>query len=119
MLTNYQAEYGRTGGAQINVISKSGTRDFHGGAYWFKRHENLNANDFINNKFGLPKPIYRFSNFGFTFGGPFISLTSSMPTRKRSSFSIRKSTGRSSSPVPCFAPRYLRSSSARGIFRRR
>ena len=71
VLTNYQAEYGRTGGAQINVISKSGTRDFHGGAYWFKRHENLNANDFINNKFGLPKSIYRFSNFGFTFGGPF------------------------------------------------
>ncbi len=70
VLTNYNAEYGRNSGPQINMVSKSGTRDFHGSLYWYKRHEQFNANDFFNNRDGLPKPISRFNTFGGTFGGP-------------------------------------------------
>jgi hypothetical protein len=59
LLTNYQAEYGRTAGGTINTIIKSGSRDFHGGAYYYFRNEDLNANEFFNNRQGLPRPLYR------------------------------------------------------------
>ena len=70
VLTNYQAEYGRNSGPQINLVSKSGTRDFHGSLYWFHRNEAFNAQDFFNNRDGLPKPLFRYNTFGGTLGGP-------------------------------------------------
>jgi hypothetical protein len=72
LLNNYQAEYGRNGGAVVNVVSKSGTKDFHGSVYWFKRHEMFNAQNFFNNKSipPTPKPRYRYLTEGLTFGGP-------------------------------------------------
>ena len=69
-LANYQAEYGRTAGAAINIISRSGTRDFHGSAYFYRRHEDLAAMDFFANKFGQPKTPNRTQTRGFTIGGP-------------------------------------------------
>jgi hypothetical protein len=45
LLTNYQAEYGRNSGATINVVMKSGSRDFHATGYYYKRNEALNANN--------------------------------------------------------------------------
>src|SRR3974390_252310 len=69
--TNSQtAEFGRNDGAQVQVITKSGTKDFHGNGYWFKRGEFMNANTFVNNYFGTPVPIYRYMDAGFTLGGP-------------------------------------------------
>ena len=69
--TNGQtAEFGRNNGAQIQVITKSGTKDFHGDGYWFKRGEFMNANTFINNLSGVPKAIYRYMDAGWTLGGP-------------------------------------------------
>ena len=68
--TAYQAEYGRVPGAQVNIISKSGTNEFHGAGYWFKRNEALNANSFDNNRFGSDRPPYRFDTIGGVLGGP-------------------------------------------------
>ncbi|HKX28789.1 MAG TPA: carboxypeptidase regulatory-like domain-containing protein, partial [Blastocatellia bacterium] len=78
LLNSYQAEYGTNSSANINIITKSGTRNYHGSGYWYKRHEQFNANNYFNNAQGLnangtekaPKPRYRFNTLGFTFGGP-------------------------------------------------
>jgi hypothetical protein len=70
LLTNYQAEYGRSSGGTINTIIKSGTRDFRGGAYYFLRNEALNANEFFRNAGSLPRPRYRFNYPGYFIGGP-------------------------------------------------
>ena len=64
------AEFGRASGAQIQVATRSGTQDFHGGGYWFKRHEGWNANSFTNNRQGTPIQIYRFLTAGYDIGGP-------------------------------------------------
>ncbi len=70
LLNNYQAEYGRNGGAFINVVTKSGTQEFHGSGYWYKRHEMFNANNFFNNLNKVAKPVYRYNTLGFSVGGP-------------------------------------------------
>ncbi len=70
LLSNYQAEYGRSSGGTINTIIKSGAKDFHGGAYYFLRNEALNANEFFRNRDRLPRPQYRFNYPGYFIGGP-------------------------------------------------
>src|SRR5581483_7969794 len=52
LTSNFQAEYGRAGGAFVAVVSKSGTKDFHGGGRYFHRHEGLNANNYFRNAQG-------------------------------------------------------------------
>ena len=71
LLTNYQAEYGRSAGAIINAVSKSGTSAFHGTLYDYLRNEDLNANEFFANRNGVKRPLYRYNVAGYTFGGPF------------------------------------------------
>src|SRR5262245_36298995 len=71
-LNNYRAEYGRNGGPVVNIVTKSGTKSFRGSAYYYKRNEKLNANDFFNNRNGVAKPIYRFDTVGATIGGPVV-----------------------------------------------
>ena len=66
----YQAEYGRNAGGQIAMVTKSGTDAFHGSAYIYHRHDDLNANTFINNVRGLPRSLYRYNDPGYTIGGP-------------------------------------------------
>lgn len=70
LLSNYQAEYGRSSGGTINTVIKSGGKAFHGGAYYFLRNEALNANEFFRNRDRLPKPQYRFNYPGYFLGGP-------------------------------------------------
>ncbi len=94
--SNYNAEFGRSGAAQVNVITRSGTSSFHGGAYEFWRNENLNADTYSskeNFRYWTPsadckrefaneyattgftadcdtrKPM-RYHNFGWNIGGP-------------------------------------------------
>ncbi len=71
VITNSQpAEFGRSSGAQIQVVTKSGSRDFHGTGYDFYRHESLNANSWRNNIQGFQRNLYRFNYAGFNIGGP-------------------------------------------------
>jgi hypothetical protein len=70
LTSNYQAEYGRSSGGTINVVTKSGSRDFHGGGFYAKRDEKLNANEWQNNKNNAKKPPYRFDYTGYNIGGP-------------------------------------------------
>ena len=68
---NFSAEFGQVTGGVINVITKSGTRDFHGSVYEFFRNDKLDANDFFLNSSGSPKSELRFNNSGYVLGGPF------------------------------------------------
>jgi hypothetical protein len=70
LVSNYQAEYGRMSGSNIEIVTKSGTREFHGSGEYFMRREALNANDFFNNRNGLPKPLARFNTITYNIGGP-------------------------------------------------
>ncbi len=72
LTSDYAAEYGRAAGGQIRIITKSGTRDFHGTAYEYFRNSELNANTWTRNlststNFASP---FRYNNFGFAVGGP-------------------------------------------------
>ena len=68
--STYDAGFGRSGGGQILVATKSGTSAFHGDVYEFDRNNIFNANSFFNNQQGLPRAIERYNNYGFTIGGP-------------------------------------------------
>ncbi len=70
MLSGSQAEYGARSGGQMSVSIKNGTKEFHGSAYYFWRHEMFNANAWNNNRQGIARPKYRFKNPGYTIGGP-------------------------------------------------
>jgi len=73
LLSNYAAEYGRSSGASINVITKSGTKGFHGLGSYFKRHEEFNAGNFFSNRLGIAKPRYRYNTWSYNIGGPVIA----------------------------------------------
>ena len=68
----YQAEFGRAVGAQLQVVTKSGSRDFHGSGYWYGRRSDWNANTWTNkrNAVETPKAQTKRNDFGYTVGGP-------------------------------------------------
>lgn len=78
---HYSAEYGRNAGGHINVVTRTGGKQFHGGAYEFFRNDILNAATFLDNR-DAPRgrdgdrkairPPLRYNNFGYTIGGPVI-----------------------------------------------
>ena len=75
LTTNYQAEFGRNSGGTITVITKSGGQDFHGTAQWTHRHEEFDANTWVNNhtiKNGAatPRVPYRYNVETYSIGGP-------------------------------------------------
>jgi hypothetical protein len=75
--SNFQAEYGRSSGATITVVTRSGTKDFHGSAAYYKRDDSLNGNEYSRRQqCGLgvtaqcDPPQYQFDNTAWTLGGP-------------------------------------------------
>lgn len=69
--SNYPAEYGTGTGGQINVVTKSGGRDFHGSAFEYLRNDALDAANFFDNIIGKKAPL-RLNQFGGSIGGPII-----------------------------------------------
>lgn len=67
--STYAAEFGRQPGAQISILTRSGTNDFHGTVFEYFRDEALDANDWFNNRAGLAKPPLSLHQFGGTIGG--------------------------------------------------
>ncbi|MBI3209867.1 MAG: carboxypeptidase regulatory-like domain-containing protein [Candidatus Solibacter usitatus] len=66
----FQPEFGRKPAASIMAITKGGGKQFHGAAYWYYRHEWMNANQFFNNRSGVPQTPRRVQTPGFNIGGP-------------------------------------------------
>lgn len=93
---SYGAEIGRAGGGVVNVITKSGTNDFHGTGFWFFRDRVMNANTFFNNAAGRVRQPYHFNQFGGNLGGPV--------ARNRLFFFLNYDGQRNTTPVPVFFP---------------
>lgn len=71
VLTNaMSAEFGRTAGGIISLVSKSGTNQFHGNLFEFLRNDNFNANDFFANRAGRKVAPLAYNQFGGSLGGP-------------------------------------------------
>jgi hypothetical protein len=70
--STYAPEFGRSPGAQISIITRSGTNQFHGTAFDYLRNEVLDANDWFANRLGLPKVKSRQNDFGGVVGGPLL-----------------------------------------------
>lgn len=66
----FGAEYAQSGGAIVNLVTKSGTNQFHGTAYYYRRDSTLNANSWGNNRAGVKKSYYRRDQPGGVIGGP-------------------------------------------------
>jgi hypothetical protein len=73
MQTNFfSAEYGQTGGAVVNMVTRSGTNGFHGTGYYFLRDAALNSNDWFANRAGRAIPAFHRDQYGGVIGGPVI-----------------------------------------------
>ncbi len=66
------AEFGRTMGSTVNIVTRSGGNRFHGSVYEFFRNDKLDANDTFNNRAGLPRGKLRQNQFGGSIGGPLV-----------------------------------------------
>jgi outer membrane receptor protein involved in Fe transport len=100
---SFAPEVGRAGGGVINVVTKSGTNDFHGNAFWFWRTTKLRANQ-SSNKFspsaryplGIPRQPYEYDQFGANLGGPIV--------HDKLFFFVNYEGQRNSEPVTNFLP---------------
>ena len=70
LLNTYKAEFGRSGGTNIQIVSKGGGSEYRGSLYYYGRRDAWNANTWLNNKNGVDKAKYHFDTPGISFGGP-------------------------------------------------
>jgi len=69
-VNNFSAEFGNSSGGVVNVITKSGTKDFHGSAFEFARNNIFDANNYFAKQAGIPIGSYKYNQFGGSLGGP-------------------------------------------------
>ena len=69
---NPNAQFGRSSGAQVTLITRGGTNDLHGAGFWFHRPTILTSNDFFNNRSGIERPALIRNTFGGAIGGPIV-----------------------------------------------
>jgi hypothetical protein len=70
LTSSFQAEYGRTAGANLSVVTKSGSRAFHGEGYTYYRDRGLNANNWFSKASRAPRSQYHYTYEGYNIGGP-------------------------------------------------
>jgi hypothetical protein len=70
--STYAPEFGRSPGAQISIVTRSGADQFHATAFDYLRNSDFDANNWFADQAGLPKPAERQNDFGGTFSGPII-----------------------------------------------
>ena len=70
--TNTGSEFGRSMGANVSMVMKSGTRDLHGTLYEYLRNDKFDANEFFANRNGLGKTPFRLNQYGVAVGGPIL-----------------------------------------------
>ena len=70
LTANFSAEYGRAGGGQIRIVTKSGGQQFHGALFENLRNSALNANTWTNRRNGVLIPSEKFNQFGYNLNGP-------------------------------------------------
>ena len=102
ILNSYQAEYAGNGGTVVQVVTKSGTGEWHGNTYWYVRNNALNANDFFNNRNGVKRPNTNTIPAAFRSAAPSRYPGNGTPARASCSASIIWKTTGSAFPT---APR--------------
>jgi hypothetical protein len=82
LTSSYGAQYGRNGSGTVEVVTKSGTKQFHGDVFEFARNEAFNARNYFD---GPSKPSYKRHDFGYTIGGP-LSIPGHYNTKREKTF---------------------------------
>jgi hypothetical protein len=100
----YDASFGRDAGANVNVVTKTGSNQFHGTLFEFLRNDALNANEWFRNRNGAPRQVLRQNQYGMTFGGPIIKdkllfFTSYQGTRQTNGVDVNCSTTFTTPPL--------------------
>ncbi len=72
-VTPYRADYGGAATGFVNVVTRSGTDDIHGGGFYYNRNSGTGANDAIDKENGFPRPVNILQQFGGSVGGPIVS----------------------------------------------
>jgi Carboxypeptidase regulatory-like domain/TonB-dependent Receptor Plug Domain len=114
--SNYDASFGRSGGGQVVVATRSGTNQFHGSAYEFNRNTDYNANTFTDRQAidlaeaggatagaayaANPTPVEHYNDFGFTIGGPLFIPKVYHPDRNKTFFFWSEEWRKATTPDP-------------------
>jgi hypothetical protein len=70
LTSSFSPEFGRSPGAEVILVTRSGTNEYHGSVYEYLRNEAFDANDWFANSFGFPRAPRRLNDYGGTLGGP-------------------------------------------------
>src|SRR5277367_6577046 len=100
----YDASYGRNAGANVDVVTKGGTNEYHGSAWEFFRNDDMNANTFFLNQHDQPRAVLKQNQFGGDVGGPIKKdklqfFTSYQGTRQRNGLDLNCSSTMTEAPL--------------------